>query len=311
MKENKQTIRFFNINWNSKTDGKGIRTVIFLQGCNLSCPWCHSPHSQPQTSSILLNNQSCDLCEKCAEVCLNEVHSFEFGNHIINTDACVSCGNCIIHCHKSQNTNQKSMNALNLPTIETTPEKLFEMVYPQLDLLKYSGGVTVSGGEPMLQYKTLKVFLKICKAHGIPTTVETSGSVSFNCYKEIQEYVDDWLFGLRPVKEQYLKYVADLNLVIDNLKRLSLLTKSITIRVPLIKGILDRPEQMEKIRMVMNECDLKNIELLPFNPFTDHYYTAIGKDLPLEGNCHLSKESMNTIWEQFEKEDIIPQIVQF
>lgn len=309
--EDKQNIHFFSINWNSKTDGKGIRTVVFLQGCNLSCPWCHSPHSQAQISSILLNIRNCDLCEKCAEVCFHGVHLFELGNHRINSEACVSCGNCISHCKRSKNSQQQSMNALNLPTISTTPEALFEKVFPQLDLLKHYGGVTISGGEPMLQYKVLKAFLKACKSHQIPTTIETSGSVPFYCYEAIQEYVDDWLFGIRPVKSEYSKYVADLNLVIDNIKQLTLLTKSVTIRVPLIKDILDSKKQMAKIIEIMHENGLKNIELLPFNPYTDHYYKAMDRTFSLKGDCHLSNESLATIQDQFEKEDINTQIIQF
>lgn len=309
--EGKQNIRFFSINWNSKTDGKGIRTVIFLQGCNLSCPWCHSPHSQPKISPILLHAQNCDLCEKCAEVCSNGVHSFELGNHRINYKACVSCGNCVSQCRRSNSVQQQSMNALNLPTIETTPEALFEKVFPQLNLLKYSGGVTISGGEPMLQYKALKEFLEACKSYRIPTTIETSGSVPFYCYEEIHEYVDHWLFGIRPVESEYSKYVANLNSVIDNLKQLSLLTRSVTIRVPLIKGILDSKIQMEKIIEVMQENGLKNVELLPFNPYTDHYYKAMGIDLILKGDCHLNNESLHIIQDQFEKKYIKTQIIQF
>jgi len=311
MMSDKQSIRFFGINWNSKIDGKGIRTVIFLQGCNLSCPWCHSPHSQAKISPILLNVQNCVLCKKCAEVCSNGVHSFALGEHRINSEACVSCWNCISHCDMSKNVRQQSMNALNLPTIESTPEALFEKVFPQLDLLKYSGGVTISGGEPMLQHKALKGFLKACKLNQIHTSIETSGSVPFYCFQEVQEYVDDWLFGIRPVRSEYSKYVADFNSVIDNVKQLSLLTKSITIRVPLIKGILDSKEQMKKIIELMQENGLKNIELLPFNPYTDHYYKAMGQDFILKGDCHLSNESLYAIQDQFEKEDIRSQIVQF
>jgi pyruvate formate lyase activating enzyme len=309
--ERTQKIRYFGIDWNSKTDGKGIRTVIFLQGCNLTCPWCHSPHSQPKVSPVLLHEEYCDDCRKCAEVCPQGVHTFNSGNHRIQSEACISCGLCISNCPKSANVHQTSLNALNLPTKETSPEALFENVYPHLDLLKGIGGVTVSGGEPMLQYKALKVFLEKCKAHQIPTTIETSGSVPFNYYEEIHAYVDDWLFGIRPVKDEYSRYVADIDLVIDNVRRLSQLTNSITVRLPLINGVLDSKDQVEQIIAVMHENNLPKVEMLPFNPYTNHYYRMMGRDFMLEGDCHLSMDRLYAIQDQFEKENINTQIVQF
>ncbi len=307
--ENLNKIRYFNIDWSSKNDGKGVRTVIFLQGCNLKCPWCHSPHSQPYTSPILFNKQNCIQCKKCVSICQQNVHSFKSDTHYINIDACTSCGQCIEHCNQSQNIYHNSLNALNLPTTEITPEKLFNKVLPQLSLLSNAGGVTISGGEPMLQHKALIQFLKLCKSKSIPTTIETSASVPFSYFSDIHKYVDDWLFGLRPVNNTYAKNSADFNLVTNNLNKLSRYTKSITIRVPLIKGVTDSSEQIHTIINIMHKNRLTYAELLPFNPYTDHYYKAMGIELSLKGERSLSNKNINKICNQLNKAHIKTKVL--
>ena len=309
MKEEKISIRYFGIKWNSKTDGKGIRTVIYLQGCNQSCPWCHSPHSQPQISPILLNPDYCSRCRYCVNVCNQNVHFIQENKHYTNSEACLSCGNCIEHCNNSQNQNS-SLNALYLPTKETTPYELFQKVQPQLSLLKDIGGVTISGGEPMLQYKALKQFLSYCNKHQIHTSIETSGGVPFYYFKSIHKLVKHWLFGIRPVAKEYSKYVANINTVINNISRLSRLTKNITVRVPLIKNILDKPIQIKKIISVMHQNNLSHIELLPFNPYTDHYYKAMGNNFSLQGNCSPDNKNVDTITDLLESENIKTKIIQ-
>lgn len=176
-------LTYFNISWLSKTDGSGLRVVLFLQGCSLDCVWCHSPHSQPNKCPLLFFESLCTNCGRCAEVCSNGVHLFNDGKHILQRDACIQCGKCVESCPQSSFYN--SANALSLPTKTDDVDTLFSKLKPQLDLFRDKGGITFSGGEPLLQVNALTVLAKKCKEAGINTVLETSGSVALRSIKTI------------------------------------------------------------------------------------------------------------------------------
>jgi len=151
---------------------------------------------------------------------------------------------------------------------------------PQLKLLRNIGGVTLSGGEPMLQYIEAQELLKLCKTTRVHTAVETSGSVDLKCFEELIKYVDCWLFGLKQtdVDKCHDMTGADFNSIRENRSFLAgNMPSKIIIRTPIITGFKDDICNIHRISEIMLSYGLNTIELLPYNPYTGHYYLAMGK----------------------------------
>ena len=167
-------IRLFNIGWHTKEDGPGNRVVLYLQGCHLRCPWCHSPHSWDMKSApLLFQAKKCTLCGQCVKACPQGVHHIAHGQHLIDRSKCTKCGKCITVC---PNSIENSMDgALSLPTTEISVKELYTKIKPQLDMFKRNGGITLSGGEALLQKEEVRELLLLCKRDGISTCVGLRG----------------------------------------------------------------------------------------------------------------------------------------
>lgn len=265
-------MRYFDIAWRSTQDGPGTRVVLFLQGCPLSCTWCHSPHSQPMDAPVLFYKEYCTNCGKCMDVCKTGCFIVSGKSYTFNRTGCVKCGKCVLNC---------SQGALAYNLREETPEDIFKKLKAELKLLKNIGGVTLSGGEPMLQYLEAKELLKLCKEMGTHTAIETSGAVNIKCFEELLEYVDCWLFGLKQTDIEKCRAMtgAHFNDIEQNLNFLaSLVPSKIIIRTPIIGEFTDDMRNIQRISDIMLSQSLNTIELLLYNPNTGHYYKAMGKD---------------------------------
>ena len=263
-------MNYFDIAWSSKKDGPGTRTVLFLQGCNLHCIWCHSPHSQPKCPPVLFYKDYCKKCGKCEECCEIGNHIVSRQKHLFKRDGCTFCEKCILSCPN---------NALEYKFYKETPEAVFEKLKPELMLLRDIGGITVSGGEPLLQYTELKELLKLCKSSGIHTAVETCAAVDKVFFEETYAYVDCWLFGLKQTDKKLCKSMtgADFDMIINNLIFLAKKApEKIIIRMPLITGFTDDTANIQSIAGIMKSNNINNLQLLPYNPFTANFYKAAG-----------------------------------
>jgi glycyl-radical enzyme activating protein len=266
-------INFFNIAWFSKTDGPGLRTVLFLQGCNLRCPWCHSPHSREIEAPLLFNPVRCINCQKCLEVCNRNVHFIVDGVHIVKRDNCLKCGDCVEACPTS--VKDSNTGALILPTQSMDTGGLFDLLLPQLNVLKYSGGLTISGGEALLQKEAVLEILKYCKSEGIHTAIETSLCLPVENFQFVSKYVDCWLIGIRGAYLQYRSaYMEDE--ILENINYLSHLDSEVIVRFPAIKGYTQSEAQLSKLVKYMQFGGFNNIEVMPCNENMLHYYTLSG-----------------------------------
>ena len=160
-------INYFNNSWESTRDGPGIRVVLFLQGCHLDCPWCHSAHSRPVQPALLFFEHLCLNCGICSQACPNKAHAMVNGRHILHGNKCIQCGDCIRQCPLSRINRNTATGPLRNLKFSSSPEKLFEYLIPQLELWRKVGGLTISGGEPPLQYQALGQILELCQKAGI------------------------------------------------------------------------------------------------------------------------------------------------
>jgi pyruvate formate lyase activating enzyme len=268
-------LSYFNISWLSETDGPGKRLVLFLQGCHLNCTWCHSPHSQPKESPILFFDSLCKKCQRCKIACENDVHVFLADKHILQRNNCSQCGACIDAC--PQSSFYKPCGALVLPTRKAEVLSLFEIIKPQLEMLGDEGGITFSGGEPLLQFKVLALLAKMCKESGFHTALETSGIIPLLNIQEVSPFIDTWLVGMRLVTGPKTSQSVYLEKRTRN--TLSFLTQNtnaeIIVRIPVIPGFTTTESYLTTARQIIQEYQIKKVELLPHNPESSHYYEAI------------------------------------
>ncbi len=282
-------LKYFDISWFSSVDGPGTRVVLYLLGCNLRCPWCHSPHSWETSSPLLYFDSRCTKCGDCVDICPNGLHEILNGIHLVNHSQCNQCGACIEICPLSD-INKWNTSALGFAGKDIEVSELYQLLKPQLDLLKSIGGLTVSGGDPLVQSKALAKLLKICSADGIHTTVETSATINKKHIEELLPYVNHWLIGLRPSRTDK---VEDWKQLLSNIQLLAAHNPDqITIRTPIIPGYTNTQIAYDMIIEVMRANGIKSIEILPYNPYSENYYKAMGIKYPLEGTQLPSNEEL-------------------
>lgn len=300
-------LKYFDISWFSSVDGPGTRVVLFLSGCNLRCPWCHSPHSWETSSPLLYFESRCTKCGDCVDICPNGVHEVSNGIHLVNRNQCNRCGACIEICPLSD-INKWNASALGFAGKDIEVGELYQLLKPQLDLLKHIGGLTVSGGDPLVQSKALAELLKICSADGVHTTVETSATLSKRHIEELLPYVNHWLVGLRPSRadkvENWKQLLSNIELLAGHDP------DQITIRTPIIPGYTNTQIAYDMIIEVMRTNGIKSIEILPYNPYSENYYIAMGIEYPLKGTQMPSKDELVSIKGIFTSAGIKAKIVE-
>ncbi|MCL2772275.1 MAG: glycyl-radical enzyme activating protein [Oscillospiraceae bacterium] len=259
--------RIFNIQRFSVFDGPGIRTVVFFSGCNLKCLWCHNPESISSKQQLKFNCENCILCGKCFDVCENKTHELIDGAHIIDRSKCKVCLKCTKECYAE---------ALVPVYCEMTVSELEKSILTDEEYYKRSnGGVTFSGGEPMLQVDFLCEILKACKNHGIHTAVDTAGAVGFEAFEKILPYCDLFLYDIKAYNSEVHKKLTGISngLILENLTRLSKLA-AVWVRVPVIPDV--NTDEMVDIAEFMSEINITKCELLAYHKLGEGKYKSLG-----------------------------------
>ncbi|MBS2100619.1 glycyl-radical enzyme activating protein [Carboxylicivirga linearis] len=276
----------FDIKRYAINDGPGIRLTIFFKGCPLSCVWCHNPESiSPQTQKMY-SKQKCIGAQKCIEVCPNDALQLTPDGVITDWDKCAVCGKCAEVCPTKAieiSGEQMDINQL-LKTIES--ESLF--------FDQSGGGVTFSGGEPLMHYKTLLELLEKCGQRHIHRVVDTSLFSRSEIVKQVAEKTELFLVDLKHMDdEKHKKYTGVSNqLILKNIQLLSDLGSDFWIRIPLIEGINADEENIKASAEFLSKLKWpsKLVNLLPYHDIGKNKHLKLGSTYDGEGMHEPSAE---------------------
>lgn len=264
------TGRIFDIKHFAVHDGPGIRTTVFLKGCPLKCIWCHNPESISSKFQLSYLQHKCVGCQRCVAVCEQKVHRFEAQKHIVSYKDCVSCGNCVKVC---------SANALTIYGRTISVDEAMAEVFEDADFYADKGGVTLSGGEALMQADFCAQLLKRAKAAGIHTAVDTCGFVNKEALDKVVAYTDLFLYDIKAFDEAvHIRCTGVSNqLILDNIRYLNDLGKEIEVRIPFVPNC--NSDQIEKIATFLAPLKaVKAVKVLPYHNYAKTKYASL--DIP-------------------------------
>ena len=283
----------FEIQKMSTEDGPGIRTTVFFKQCPLRCVWCHNPESILKEAQLEWIKHKCIGCRTCIKVCDLQALSFNEVGLQIDRKRCNSCGKCENECPST---------ALHMFGKWWDIKDLFyEVNKDKIYYTESKGGITVSGGEPTVQYEFILAFLKKCKENGISTALDTCGYASRKIYEKLFPYVDLFLLDIKEIdnkKHKAFTGVAN-DLILENAiwfsKAIEESDKKMWIRTPVIPNFTGVDINIKGIgEFIVN--DLNNIperwDLLAFNNLCTTKYERLNMDWPLKNYSLLSEEEM-------------------
>ena len=259
----------FNIQRFSIHDGPGIRTVVFFKGCPLRCPWCSNPESQHRPTQILWDKKKCfygHLCEvKCPAGCLN----FENNNLVFSADNCTGCKSCITQCPGKALTFVGNMMEL---------DEVMEEVLKDMDFYQESkGGVTLSGGEVLVQPDFAAALLKKCKENGIHTALETTAFSTPLVFSKVLANTDLLLLDIKHYNDrEHIKYTGVSNQsILENLDFAVTMKVPVVARIPVIPSVNNTIQDAKEFVKLLKEHRVDTVNLLPFHQFGEKKYEEL------------------------------------
>jgi pyruvate formate lyase activating enzyme len=266
----------FDIRRYSIHDGPGIRATVFLKGCGLSCLWCHNPESQAAGPDLILRENRCIKCGACVLACPNGAIAWTVDGPVTDRAKCRGAGTCATVCFAE---------ARSLAGRTMTVEQVMEVVERDRPFYEESGGgLTLSGGEPLLQPVFSAALLRAAKAAGIHTALDTCGHASWRTLDRLRHDVDLFLYDLKLMDEERHRLFtgAPNRRILANLRALAERGHRIVLRVPVVPGINDDPENLDAVRrFAAGLPHLAGLDLLPYHRIGVDKYARVGRSYAL------------------------------
>ena len=327
----------FNIQRFSLDDGPGIRSTVFLKGCNQHCFWCHNPESLRVTPQLMRKHSICVGCGECVRACPRGANRYteifkEFleklaeekemagssltaagagtpaaavpgktDQKVCTDSACIGCGTCVSVC---------PVRALKVMGYTSTVEETMAVVIKDRKFYERSGGgVTFSGGEPTCQREFLLAMLDACKAEGLHCAIETNGNTPADLVRELSGRLDYVMVDLKHVDEEKHRIFtgAGTGRMLESVKYYVSHNET-EVRIPVIPSFNDTPQELQRMYDFLSACGASSVTLLPYHTFGISKYESLSMDYPLEEREAASAEQVERLLEQVDTRGIYSKI---
>lgn len=290
------TAPVFEIQRFSLHDGPGIRSLVFLKGCALHCPWCQNPESQETKPVVAFYRDRCKESFCCEEACSEQAISRT--GFRIDYDRCTACGDCVDAC---------AYDALRPIGEIYTPERLMEcLLADRAYYQKSGGGVTFSGGEPLRHPRFLDEVLELCDRELIHTNLETAGVFSFKQQETLLRKFDLIYFDLKILDSAlHQAHLGDgYETIANNARRLVEGSFPVEFRLPLVPGFTDTDENIEGVIERLGELGRSSIHLLAYHDMGEAKIDVIQGKQPKLNLPRYSDAQFEKMQERFEARGI-------
>lgn len=276
----------FNIQKFSIHDGPGIRTTVFFKGCPLKCAWCSNPESQSTKVQILYDKNKCLNCLTCLKTCKHDAISFTDNQIVVDFDKCQGCLQCVNHCPN---------NALSYEgEYQQVAQIVDTCLQDQAFYEESGGGITISGGEGMLQNEFLEELVLALKKHHLHVAIETTGYIQSELFKKLAAMFDLLLFDVKHYNsnKHYQGTKVHNELIIENLKWAIASGLTVLPRIPVIPDFNASLEDADGLSDLLIKVNAKKVQLLPFHQLGEKKYELLGKNYYLKNKKALHPEDL-------------------
>jgi pyruvate formate lyase activating enzyme len=260
----------FDIRRFSIHDGPGIRTAVFFQGCPLACAWCHNPEGMAPEPVMVYRENRCLRCGDCLPACPQGAITLH--DDTVNTDRerCVRCGACVEACYAGA----RELAGRTMSVAEVLAEVERDTVFYD----ESGGGVTFSGGEPLLQADFLLALARACREKGLHTALDTCGFAAWEVLDRVREHIELYLYDVKLIDEvRHRRFTGVSNaLILGNLRRLAGHGHRIVLRLPLIPGVNDDAENIRATGALAAELHIPRLDVLPYHRAGVDKYARLG-----------------------------------
>ncbi|WP_304748393.1 glycyl-radical enzyme activating protein [Dubosiella newyorkensis] len=296
-------IRLSNIERFATHDGPGIRTTLFFKGCHMHCPWCANPETWNFEIELLHDPKKCTQCARCQTVCQKQAIKIENGKWRLQKNQCDQCRKCEEACLN---------DAITFSGKEYSIEELQSIVAKDRDFYEEShGGITLSGGEVMLQLEEVKTLLKKLKQENYHIALETTGSYPLSSLKQVVEDVDLFLMDFKHLDLEKLEQITGANgaEVIENFQYLAKhYPEKVILRMPVIPRFnADRPT-IEAVLDFAREYGIQEVDLLPFHPLGANKWQQLDRLYLYQEEPMMDKEQLKPYIELGKKKGVFVKV---